>query len=101
MITRDVIITDPDGVHALVAQELATKANSYASSLYLRHNGRTASAGQPVSVLALGIRQGACITVLADGLDEAEALTALAEYLAHSAPTPPTTINTLTMEDPE
>lgn len=82
MITRDLVITQPGGVHALVAQELATKANSYTSSLYLRHDGRTASAGQPVSVLALGIPRGACITVLADGLDEAEALDALAELLA-------------------
>ena len=101
MITRDIIITQPGGVHALVAQELATAANSFASSLYLRHEGRTVSAGNPVSVLALGIRQGACITVLADGLDEAEAVTALAGYLAQSLPTPPTTISTLTMEDPE
>lgn len=87
MITRDLVITQPGGVHALVAQELATKANSYASSLYLRHDGRTVSAGQPVSVLALGIRQGACITMLADGLDEAEALDALAELLAGPRPT--------------
>jgi len=84
-----------------VAQELATKANSYASSLFLRHDGRTASAGQPVSVLALGIRQGACITLLADGLDEAEAIAALADYLASSPPAPPTTISSLTTEDPE
>lgn len=84
MITRDVIITTPGGVHALVAQELAATANSYGSSLYLRHDGRTASAGQPVSVLALGIREGARVTVLADGLDEAAALDAVAGVLAPS-----------------
>ena len=65
-----------------MAQELATKANSYASSLYLRHEGRTVSAGQPVSVLALGIREGARVTVLADGLDEAAALDAVSGVLA-------------------
>lgn len=82
MITRDVIITTPGGVHALVAQELAATANSYGSSLFLRYGGRTASAGQPVSILALGIRQGAGVTVLADGLDEAAALDAVAGVLA-------------------
>ena len=87
MITRDVTITDPEGVHALVAQELATMANSYASSLFLRHEGRTASAGNPVSVLALAIRQDAHVTVLADGVDEAQAVTALADYLAGASPT--------------
>ena len=100
MITQDVTITHPGGVHALVAQDLATLANSYASSLYLRHDGRTASAGQPVSVLALGIRKGATITVLADGLDEAPALAALARYLAGAAPDTPTT-TPLTTENPQ
>lgn len=82
MISRDLIITRSGGVHALVAQELATTANSYGSSLFLRHEGRTASAGQPVSILALGIREGARVTVLADGLDETTALDAIAGVLA-------------------
>lgn len=101
MITRDVIVTDPEGVHALVAQELATMARSFASSLYLRHDGRTASAESPVSVLALGIRHGVRITVLADGLDEVEAVGALADYLADATSTPPMISDPLTMEDPQ
>lgn len=43
MIQLDVVITDPQGVHALVAQNLATVAKGFASSLFLRHQGRTAS----------------------------------------------------------
>jgi phosphocarrier protein len=89
VITRGVIVTHPGGVHALVAQVLAAAANAFASSLYLRHEGRTASAAQPISVLALGIRQGAAVTVLADGVDESAALEAVANLLAGPTPEEP------------
>lgn len=99
MITRDVTVSHPGGIHALVAQELASLAHSFASSLYLRHDGRTASVGQPVAVLALGIACGTPVTVLADGLDEAEALTTLTNYLAGPDPTP--TTRSRTPKDPQ
>lgn len=88
MISRDLVITRSGGVHALVAQELATTAGNYGSSLFLRHEGRTAGAGEPVAVLALGIRQGARVTVLADGLDEAAAIEAVAGVLAPASSEP-------------
>ncbi len=91
MITRDVEITCPGGIHALVAQKLAIVANGYGSSMFLRHEGRTASAGHPVSVLALGLRTGVRVTVLADGLDEAAALEAVSEVLAPRPPSHPST----------
>jgi glycerol-1-phosphate dehydrogenase [NAD(P)+] len=90
VITREITVTCSGGVHALVAQELAAAANSYASSLFLRHEGRTASAGHPVAVLALGLRQGTRITVLADGLDQAQAIDAVATVLTAAALQPPT-----------
>lgn len=100
MITRDLTVTHPEGVHALVAQELAAAANGFASSLYLRHDGRTASAGQPVAVLAMGIRFGARVTVLADGLDETRALNAAAAILSPTLLDPATNSRTNTDEDP-
>ncbi|MFT4109568.1 HPr family phosphocarrier protein [Propionicimonas sp.] len=99
MISRDVFVTHPGGIHALVAQELASLAHSFASSLYLRHDGRTASAGQPVAVLALGIARGTPVTVFADGIDEAEALSALVGYLAGPTPTPD--LRSRTPKDPQ
>jgi phosphocarrier protein len=81
VIQRDITVTQPGGVHALVAQELAATAKEFASSLYLRHDGRTASAADPIAVLALGIGPGDRVAVLADGLDEAEALEAVSDVL--------------------
>ena len=82
MIHRDVLVGHEQGVHALVAHELAVRAAGFASSLYLRHEGRSASLTRVVDILALGLAAGIRVTVWADGEDEAEALDALAGYLA-------------------
>ncbi len=87
MIQREVVVTRPGGVHAQVAQELASIGKRYASSIFLRHQGRSASAGQPISILALALREGVRVTVLADGDDESDALHAVAAALG--TPTPP------------
>lgn len=81
MIQLDVSVADPQGVHALVAQELAAQAKRFASSLFLRHEGRMASLDNPTAVLALGIRHGTSLSVWADGLDEIEALAAVGALL--------------------
>ncbi len=81
MIQRQLRVADPAGIHAIVAQELAQLAERFASSLFLRHGGRTANLGRVVEVLALGVRGGAAITVLADGVDETAALEAVAVRL--------------------
>ena len=81
MIYETVRIADPLGVHALVAQELVGLATRYESSLYLRHEGRTASLRRLIEVLALGIPSGAEVSVWADGIDEGPALTAVVAVL--------------------
>ena len=81
MIHETVRITDPLGVHALVAQELASLATRYESSLYLCHDGRTASLHRPIDLLALGIPSGAEGSVWADGIDERLALAAVVAVL--------------------
>ncbi|WP_051208232.1 HPr family phosphocarrier protein [Propionicicella superfundia] len=81
MIRRDVRLGDPAGLHALIAQAVVAVAGEFASSVFLRHDGRTASATSPVGVLALGVPPGATVSVWADGADEYEALSAVADLL--------------------
>lgn len=82
MIRRDVVVGHPAGVHALMAHDLAQLAGRYSSSVFLRSEDRSASLGNVVDVLALGLEHGAPVAVWADGLDETEALDAVAHILS-------------------
>jgi len=82
VIHRAVIVTDPAGVHAQTAQELVLLAKTYASSLFLRQAGRSASLREPIGILALALPYGATVEVWADGVDEHEALAAVAAHLS-------------------
>ncbi|WP_286267590.1 HPr family phosphocarrier protein [Brooklawnia propionicigenes] len=82
MIRRDVVVGHPEGVHALVAHNLAELAGRYSSSIFLRSADRSASVAHVVNVLALGLEQGDQVVVWADGLDEQEALEAVIHALS-------------------
>ncbi|MBK8447079.1 MAG: HPr family phosphocarrier protein [Micropruina sp.] len=82
MIRRDVTVIDTAGVHARTAQELVVLAKSFASSIYLRRGGSTATLRNPISILALGLACGATVEVLADGADEQAALAAIEAHLS-------------------
>lgn len=77
MIRRLVTVVDPAGVHAQTAQKLVLLAKTFASSLYLRREGGTATLRDPISILALGLACGATVEILADGADEQAALAAI------------------------
>lgn len=85
MLVRTVTITDPQGLHAQVAHDLAAAASRFSASIWVRHDGRRASLADPIQVLALGAPAGSELIVVADGLDEAEALATICELLG----TPP------------
>ncbi len=82
MIIRTAVLGDPEGLHARVAHELATLASTFASSVFLRHRGQTASAAGVIGLLALGVPSGAGIEVLADGVDEQDAIDAVCRLLS-------------------
>jgi phosphocarrier protein HPr len=81
VIHAEVVVIDPLGIHALVAQRLTLLAKRFASSVYLRHEGHTASLDNPVALLALGVRLGTCVSVWADGADEVAATAAVVHIL--------------------
>lgn len=93
MIHAEVAITDPYGVHARVAQELAGLADQYASSLFLRRAGDTVSLRSPIQILSLDARPGDVVSVWADGADEQEALDAVVKRLGAFTPPFPTPLS--------
>lgn len=81
MIHRDVVVGHPQGIHALVAHDLARQAGQYESSIFLRSDGDSASLRNVVDVVALGLSHGATVSIWVDGADEVEALDAIARRL--------------------
>ena len=86
MITRNVTVRIPIGLHARPATFFIKKANSYKSSIWVEKDDRRVNAKSLLGVLSLNITQDTQITLIADGEDEIEALNGL-EELSESGPT--------------
>ncbi|QGF23236.1 HPr family phosphocarrier protein [Raineyella fluvialis] len=84
MIHRDVVVGHAQGIHALVAHDLARQAERFRSSIFLRTPEGSASLRSVVEVVALALPYGAKVSVWVDGTDEAEALDAIALHLSSS-----------------
>lgn len=79
MITRNVTVRIPIGLHARPATFFIQKANSYKSSIWVEKDDRRVNAKSLLGVLSLNITQDTQITLIADGEDEIEALNGLEE----------------------
>ena len=79
MITRNVTVRIPIGLHARPATFFIQKANSYKSSIWVEKDDRRVNAKSLLGVLSLNITQNTQITLIADGEDEIEALNGLEE----------------------
>lgn len=70
-------IQHPVGLHARPAALFVQMASQFKSNITVVHKDRQANAKSILSVLTLGIGQGATITIRAEGEDADEALSAL------------------------
>lgn len=80
-VSKIVVITDPQGLHARPAAEFVEKARSYPCDITLDKDGRSANCKSLLSILKLGIGPGSEVTVTASGDEEATALDALERLL--------------------
>lgn len=71
-------ITDPVGIHARPAGNLAKEAKKYDSVIKITKNGKSAEAKKLMALMALGVKQGETVTVSIEGGDE-EAVAAAVE----------------------
>jgi len=74
MVSKEIVINNPQGLHARPATLLVQKATRYKSEVIIEKNGKSANAKSLIGVLSLGISKGASINIITKGTDENVAL---------------------------
>ncbi len=82
MVTKNVIINSPLGLHARPATILVNVVKDYECKVFIINGTKKANAGSIINLLTLGAKQGVELTVECDGADEQKALDEVVEFLA-------------------
>jgi phosphocarrier protein HPr len=81
MLEKQLLIRNKVGLHARPASLFVQKAKKFKCSLRLSYDGREADAKSILSVLVMGINEGALVTLRADGVDETLAMQEMSELV--------------------
>ncbi len=81
MVSKEVAVKNPTGLHARPATLLVKKASSFKSDVSVEYNGKKANVKSLIGVLSLGVTKGAMITVIANGEDEVAACEEVANLI--------------------
>ena len=81
MVSKELKITNPTGLHLRPAGNLCKEAMRYKSKVTFNYGGNIANAKSVLSVLGACIKTGDVITLICEGDDEEEALKNLAAYI--------------------
>ena len=81
MVNRTYTVLTDTGIHARPASELVQIASRYVSDMTVEYKEKKANLKSILSVMALGIGQGACFSIFAEGTDDQEAIEAIESYL--------------------
>ena len=74
MVTKEVKVTNPNGLHARPATLLVRKAASFKSDLGIEFMGKKANIKSLIGILSLGVGPNTIVNVIANGVDEKLAL---------------------------
>lgn len=74
-------ITDPVGIHARPAGQLAKKAGEFKSKVTVFKGDRSADTGRLMVLMSLGIKQGDTVKFRIEGSDEKIACVELRKFL--------------------
>ena len=80
----DYVITDPVGIHARPAGQLAKLAKEDESKVTIEFDDKSADAGRLLAVMGLGIKSGDKMTVKIEGADEEAAAVKVEEFLKNN-----------------
>ena len=78
MITREVIVSNPLGIHARPAALIAQLSNKFAADIWIEKDGVSANAKSIMNVMMLAAACKSIIILRAQGPDEHQAVEALA-----------------------
>lgn len=81
MVTKEVIVKNPTGLHARPATLLVKRASTYKSDVSIEFNGKKANVKSLIGVLSLGVIKGSAIKIITSGEDEEKAAEELAEVI--------------------
>ncbi len=81
MISNELVLENPGGLHARPATSLVQLASKFQSKVKVIFNGREADGKSVIALMTLGAGQGNKITLVADGVDEEAALAEISAYL--------------------
>ena len=74
MVTKEVKVSNPKGLHARPATLLVRKAASFKSDIGIEFLGKKANIKSLIGVLSLGVGPNTVVNVIANGVDEKLAL---------------------------
>lgn len=75
------VVTDPIGIHARPAGELAKKVKEFESDVTIVKGDKSAKVRSLMKVMGLGVRQGDEITVQVEGPDEEACAAAVETFI--------------------
>lgn len=82
MISKTVVLTAPNGMHARPAGELVKLVKTLDSAITLATELKSVKASSMLGILSLGLKSGAEVTVTADGGAEQANLEAVVAFIA-------------------
>ena len=74
MVTKEVMVSNPKGLHARPATLLVRKAASFKSDIGIEYMGKKANIKSLIGILSLGVGPNNIVNVIANGADEKLAL---------------------------
>ena len=81
MVSKEIKIMNPTGLHLRPAGNLCKEAMKYKSKVTFNYDGNVANAKSVLSVLGACIKTGDTITLVCEGEDEEEALSNLVTFI--------------------
>jgi phosphocarrier protein HPr len=82
MVSKEITITAPDGLHVRPLARFAEEAKKFESDITLEVGGKSANGKSIFKLQMLGLPNGAVVTLSASGSDEEKALADLAELMS-------------------
>ena len=80
MISKEYIITAPEGIHARPATKLVRIAKEYRSTITLKKGDRVVKLNSMLNILTIGAKGGDALTIQVEGEDELVAYAAIDRF---------------------
>jgi phosphocarrier protein len=81
MRTKELIVIDPQGMHARPATVVVTEASKFSSNCEVEFEGRKVNLKSIMGVMSLGMMKDAKFTLFVEGEDQDEAFTSILNKL--------------------